>query len=339
MTTKRGFTPLEIARGQNNVVSSKPGVAAVLERAQSAPRAPWSSPTGEPGARGRRSRSNSTEGGGGSSSNVDSSEGVARSNTAPEVSSARAAAATPAPRVTIRCPGRLGQAWSPLASAQATAAAEAATAFAARQRVDLVRDERAAMERAVVTAHRDAMRRAAEEAERAEVERREAAAAEAARQSAAEAEERRARERRTLVARGASAAALALAGLLLGASGSRLMGAALLGLAVALVLLPEAWLPSLPSAQQVRAVGKGVRALASKEQPWPTQFLCPITGELMEDPVTTADGHTFERAAIERWLQAHDTSPMTGATLAHTQLAPAIALRQLIAEMSQARAS
>ena len=51
----------------------------------------------------------------------------------------------------------------------------------------------------------------------------------------------------------------------------------------------------------------------------------------MRDPVSTADGHTFEREAIERWLQGHETSPMTGARLEHTKLAPAIALRQLIA--------
>ena len=26
----------------------------------------------------------------------------------------------------------------------------------------------------------------------------------------------------------------------------------------------------------------------------PPQYLCPITQEVMEDPVTTADGHTYE---------------------------------------------
>jgi len=62
----------------------------------------------------------------------------------------------------------------------------------------------------------------------------------------------------------------------------------------------------------------------------PPQFMCPITGEIMRDPVTTADGHTFERRAIERWLLTHGSSPMTGAPLPHKQLAPAIALRQLI---------
>ena len=34
----------------------------------------------------------------------------------------------------------------------------------------------------------------------------------------------------------------------------------------------------------------------------PPQYLCPITGEVMEDPVTTADGHAYERAAIAQWL-------------------------------------
>ena len=66
--------------------------------------------------------------------------------------------------------------------------------------------------------------------------------------------------------------------------------------------------------------------------PVPPQYLCPITGEIMEDPVTTADGHAYERAAIAQWLQNHDTSPVTNAQLPHRKLAPAHALRQLIQE-------
>ena len=64
----------------------------------------------------------------------------------------------------------------------------------------------------------------------------------------------------------------------------------------------------------------------------PQQYLCPITLVMMRDPVITADGHTYERAAIEEWLEAHSTSPCTGAPLAHRVLAPSIALRQLILE-------
>ena len=38
---------------------------------------------------------------------------------------------------------------------------------------------------------------------------------------------------------------------------------------------------------------------------------------LMVDPVIAADGHTYDRAALQEWLQDHTTSPVTGATLEH----------------------
>ena len=67
----------------------------------------------------------------------------------------------------------------------------------------------------------------------------------------------------------------------------------------------------------------------------PPQFLCPITNELMRDPVTTADGHTFERTAILKWLESHSTSPLTGLRLEHKNLAPNHALRALIKEWQE----
>jgi hypothetical protein len=63
----------------------------------------------------------------------------------------------------------------------------------------------------------------------------------------------------------------------------------------------------------------------------PAQYRCPISQEVMEDPVATSDGHTYERREIFRWLCTHDTSPLTGARLPNRALTPAIALRQLIA--------
>ncbi|EOD34457.1 hypothetical protein EMIHUDRAFT_228637 [Emiliania huxleyi CCMP1516] len=42
----------------------------------------------------------------------------------------------------------------------------------------------------------------------------------------------------------------------------------------------------------------------------------------MSDPVMAADGHSYERSAIERWLATKSTSPMTGEALVHTFLAP-----------------
>ena len=59
-------------------------------------------------------------------------------------------------------------------------------------------------------------------------------------------------------------------------------------------------------------------------------FLCPITYELMHDPVLLADGHTFERSAIEQWLQTNNTSPMTQLPLANKNVVPNYALRMAI---------
>ena len=62
----------------------------------------------------------------------------------------------------------------------------------------------------------------------------------------------------------------------------------------------------------------------------PDGFECPITSNLMVDPVITSDGHTYERYAIERWLSTNDTSPLTGARLISKNMVPNIALRKMI---------
>ena len=65
----------------------------------------------------------------------------------------------------------------------------------------------------------------------------------------------------------------------------------------------------------------------------PKSFCCSLTLDLMRDPVSTADGHTYERAAITRWFaDGKTTSPNTGAALKHKNLIPNIALRQTIEE-------
>lgn len=65
--------------------------------------------------------------------------------------------------------------------------------------------------------------------------------------------------------------------------------------------------------------------------------ICPITQDVMEDPVVCADGHSYERAAITHWLLARDTSPCTNAPLPHKNVVPNHALRNLIAEVRGVR--
>ncbi|XP_057416953.1 U-box domain-containing protein 8 [Lotus japonicus] len=64
----------------------------------------------------------------------------------------------------------------------------------------------------------------------------------------------------------------------------------------------------------------------------PDYFKCPISLEIMSDPVILCSGHTFDRASIKRWLDAgHRTCPITKLPLPETPLLiPNHALRSLI---------
>jgi len=46
-----------------------------------------------------------------------------------------------------------------------------------------------------------------------------------------------------------------------------------------------------------------------------SNFLCPISLVLMTDPVMAMDGHTYERSAIEKWLENNNTSPTSNNVL------------------------
>jgi hypothetical protein len=74
----------------------------------------------------------------------------------------------------------------------------------------------------------------------------------------------------------------------------------------------------------------------------PEEFICPFTLGIFEDPVCTADGHSYERKDIEEWLftKNQDTSPKTGAKLGKDgepdrSLRPNHALRQAIETWKQ----
>ncbi|XP_052207982.1 U-box domain-containing protein 13-like isoform X1 [Diospyros lotus] len=69
----------------------------------------------------------------------------------------------------------------------------------------------------------------------------------------------------------------------------------------------------------------------------PDDFRCPISLELMRDPVIVSTGQTYERSCIEKWLEAgHGTCPKTQQTLTSTALTPNYVLRSLIAQWCEA---
>lgn len=57
---------------------------------------------------------------------------------------------------------------------------------------------------------------------------------------------------------------------------------------------------------------------------------CPITLEMMKEPVMASDGHTYERKAIIQWIQQHGTSPKTREPLTIESLKTNYAIKKLI---------
>ena len=70
------------------------------------------------------------------------------------------------------------------------------------------------------------------------------------------------------------------------------------------------------------------RARSAREPP--EHLLCPISFELMLDPVVTIYGHTYERAQIERYVDKKCEDPTSRKPLSRAQLAPNHALRAVI---------
>lgn len=65
----------------------------------------------------------------------------------------------------------------------------------------------------------------------------------------------------------------------------------------------------------------------------PDEFRCPISLDLMGDPVIVASGHTYDRASIARWINSgHHTCPKSGQRLIHRALIPNYSVKSLIGQ-------
>jgi len=63
----------------------------------------------------------------------------------------------------------------------------------------------------------------------------------------------------------------------------------------------------------------------------PAEFICPITHEVMEEPVLLADGFVYEEIAIKEWLTTRkQTSPMTNLALDDVTLVPCTSIKLAI---------
>lgn len=86
----------------------------------------------------------------------------------------------------------------------------------------------------------------------------------------------------------------------------------------------------------MQAASKGRQESGSGPQAHhPRDLCCPISFELMSDPVFTSDGHTYDRASIEGWFRlGHQRSPLTNLPITRL-LTPNHGLKARILEYRQ----
>ncbi|KAL5218961.1 hypothetical protein ABZP36_019645 [Zizania latifolia] len=92
------------------------------------------------------------------------------------------------------------------------------------------------------------------------------------------------------------------------------------------------------------AYGVEGEVLEPSEEQWKEEegafeaFVCPLTKQVMRDPVTIETGQTFEREAILKWFREcrdngrSPTCPLTQRELRTTETTPSVALRSVIQE-------
>ncbi|KAH1248229.1 U-box domain-containing protein 35 [Glycine max] len=91
-------------------------------------------------------------------------------------------------------------------------------------------------------------------------------------------------------------------------------------------------LPTLERLKQVFDRAQHSASIVTIKSKPPNHFICPILQDVMDDPCVAADGYTYDRKAIEKWLEENHKSPMTNMALPHKHLIPNYTLLSAILE-------
>jgi len=62
----------------------------------------------------------------------------------------------------------------------------------------------------------------------------------------------------------------------------------------------------------------------------PPEFRCPLSLDIMIDPVILSDGHSYERKYITQWIQQNPVSPITKQPISEQEIKPNVDLKQKI---------
>jgi hypothetical protein len=62
----------------------------------------------------------------------------------------------------------------------------------------------------------------------------------------------------------------------------------------------------------------------------PTQYICPISREIMVNPVISLNGFTYDKYHIEKWFEVNDIEPCTGLHVVSKQVIPNLLMKEMI---------
>ena len=86
------------------------------------------------------------------------------------------------------------------------------------------------------------------------------------------------------------------------------------------------------------AASAGAPGVAAASPGIPDEFKCSISREIMEEPVITACGHTFERRQLEKWLSKNTNCPECRSAV-RPPLIPNLNLRNAIRKLNQTQSA
>ena len=82
---------------------------------------------------------------------------------------------------------------------------------------------------------------------------------------------------------------------------------------------------------EAKKVVEELKLVSDNHNDIPNEFLCPITCDIMSDPVKCSDGFIYEKTAIKEWLMTRrNTSPMTNLEMTDSSLIHCDELKQRI---------
>ncbi|KAK4270156.1 hypothetical protein QN277_023235 [Acacia crassicarpa] len=86
------------------------------------------------------------------------------------------------------------------------------------------------------------------------------------------------------------------------------------------------------SSQQLEALEYVFRKAAEADMPseFPDYLCCAITLGILQDPLITPYGHTYDKEAIIRHLEGNNFDPITGRPLDRSQLVPNLAVKKAV---------